>query len=182
MPDALVGRHEPELCRALADGGKPPQRIVPAVRLDAAQAKDPAGALEYARGLRREFGGARGLRFGMVKVFLDGVGEDPAQTAAPLEPYLDGEGRPTENRGELSTSAADHGLLTAAFNRSGRSLPRRPPGSPPGQAAGRSDADRPKVQVGQTITNGITRPAAPLWELTVGNTRSAYPARSTSHI
>ncbi|MFG2984967.1 amidohydrolase [Streptomyces sp. NPDC048258] len=122
MMDALVGRHELELYRALAEAGKLPQRIVPAIRLDAEEAKDPADALEYARGLRREYGladGVPGLRFGMIKVFLDGVIEHPAQTAALLEPYLDGNGKPTQNRGELYTSAADYGRLTAAFNRAG---------------------------------------------------------------
>ncbi|MGW7098624.1 amidohydrolase [Streptomyces sp. NPDC054838] len=119
MMDALAGRHELELYRALSAAGKLPQRIVPAIRLDAAQAKDPAASLAYARGLRREFEGVRGLRFGMIKVFLDGVIEYPAQTAALLEPYLDGAGGPTGNRGELYTSAADYGRLAAAFNAAG---------------------------------------------------------------
>ncbi|MCP3757365.1 amidohydrolase [Streptomyces sp. TBY4] len=119
MMDALVGRHELELYRALSAAGRLPQRIVPAIRLDAEQAKDPAASLAYARGLRREFGEVRGLRFGMIKVFLDGVIEYPAQTAALLEPYLDGNGRPTANRGELYTSAAEYGRLSAAFNGAG---------------------------------------------------------------
>ncbi|MET9463662.1 amidohydrolase [Streptomyces sp. NPDC006544] len=119
MMDALVGRHELELYQALSAAGKLPQRIVPAIRLDAEQAKDPAGSLAYARGLRREFEGVEGLRFGMIKVFLDGVIEYPSQTAALLDPYLDGNGRPTANRGELYTSAADYGRLSAAFNRAG---------------------------------------------------------------
>lgn len=119
MMDALVGQHELELYRALSAAGKLPQRIVPAIRLEAEQTKDPAGSLAYARGLRREFSDVRGLRFGMVKVFLDGVIEYPAQTAALLKPYLDGNGRPTDNRGELYTSAADYGRLAAAFNRAG---------------------------------------------------------------
>ncbi|MFD3548746.1 amidohydrolase [Streptomyces sp. NPDC058655] len=119
MMDALAGRHELGLYRELAGSGRLPQRIVPAIRLDAAQAKDPAGALAYAQGLRREFEGVPGLRFGMVKVFLDGVIEYPAQTAALLAPYLDGAGKPTGNRGELYTSAAEYGRLTAAFNAAG---------------------------------------------------------------
>ncbi|MFE3933061.1 amidohydrolase, partial [Streptomyces goshikiensis] len=119
MMDALVGRHELELYRDLSAAGKLPQRIVPAIRLDVEQTRDPTAALAYARGLRREFDGVRGLRFGMVKVFLDGVIEYPAQTAALLKPYLDGNGRPTANRGELYTSAADYGRLSAAFNEAG---------------------------------------------------------------
>ncbi|MFI5546929.1 amidohydrolase [Streptomyces sp. NPDC051815] len=120
MMDALVGRHELELYRDLASAGRLPQRIVPALRLEVEQTRDPAGALAYARGLRREFERVPGLRFGTVKVFLDGVIEYPAQTAALLEPYLDGStGKPTGNRGELYTSAADYGRLTAAFNAAG---------------------------------------------------------------
>lgn len=122
MMDAWVGRGELSTYQALSAAGKLPQRIVPAVRIDSEQAKDPAAALAYARGLRREFGGVRGLRFGMIKVFLDGVIEYPAQTAALLEPYLDGEGRPTTNRGELYVSGRDYGRLTAAFNRAGWQL------------------------------------------------------------
>ena len=39
------------------------------------------------------------LRADAVKIFADGVIEYPSQTAALLEPYLDAQGRPTENRG-----------------------------------------------------------------------------------
>lgn len=119
MMDAWAGREELELYKALSAGGKLPQRIVPAIRVDATQAKDPAAALAFAKGLRSEFAGVRGLRFGTIKVFLDGVIEYPAQTAALLEPYLDGHGHPTKNRGELYVSARDYGRLTAAFNTAG---------------------------------------------------------------
>ncbi|WP_329114722.1 amidohydrolase [Streptomyces sp. NBC_01353] len=122
MMDAWVGRGELSTYQALSAAGKLPQRIVPAIRIDSEQAKDPAAALAYARALRLEFEGVRGLRFGMIKVFLDGVIEYPAQTAALLEPYLDGEGRPTTNRGELYVSGQDYGRLTAAFNRAGWQL------------------------------------------------------------
>jgi predicted amidohydrolase YtcJ len=39
------------------------------------------------------------LRADAVKIFADGVIEYPSQTAALLEPYLDGQGHPTHNRG-----------------------------------------------------------------------------------
>jgi predicted amidohydrolase YtcJ len=39
------------------------------------------------------------LRADAVKIFADGVIEYPSQTAALLEPYLDGHGHPTNNRG-----------------------------------------------------------------------------------
>lgn len=41
------------------------------------------------------------LRMDSVKIFADGVIEAPTQTAALIEPYLDADGKPTENRGEL---------------------------------------------------------------------------------
>jgi len=39
------------------------------------------------------------LRADAVKIFADGVIEYPSQTAALIEPYLDGQGHPTHNRG-----------------------------------------------------------------------------------
>lgn len=117
--EAVVGKGELSVYQALAERGALPQRVVPALRIDSDLAKDPAAALAYARGLRGDFGGVRGLRFGTVKVFLDGVIEYPAQTAALLKPYLDKDGKPTDNRGDLYVSAADYGRLTAAFNKAG---------------------------------------------------------------
>lgn len=117
--EAVVGKGELSVYQTLAERGALPQRIVPALRIDSDLAKDPVAALAYARGLRADFGGVRGLRFGTVKVFLDGVIEYPAQTAALLKPYLDKDGRPTDHRGDLYVSAADYGRLSAAFNEDG---------------------------------------------------------------
>lgn len=117
--EAVVGKGELALYKALSESGQLPQRIVPALRIDTDKTTDPAAALAYARGLRDTFGGVSGLRFGTVKVFLDGVIEYPAQTAALLKPYLDKDGKPTDHRGELYVSAADYGRLTAAFNEDG---------------------------------------------------------------
>ncbi|MBJ3809490.1 amidohydrolase [Streptomyces flavofungini] len=120
--EAVTGAEELALYRALAAAGKLPQRIVPALRLTSEQAKDPRGAVAYAKKLRADFDGVRGLRFGTVKVFLDGVIEHPAQTAALLKPYLDKDGKPTDHRGDLYVSAADFGRLTAACNAEGWQL------------------------------------------------------------
>ncbi|MEV6753379.1 amidohydrolase [Streptomyces sp. NPDC051214] len=117
--EAVVGKGELSVYQALSERGALPQRVVPALRIDSDLAKDPAAAVEFARKLRGDFGGVRGLRFGTVKVFLDGVIEYPAQTAALLKPYLDKDGRPTDHRGDLYVSAADYGRLTAAFNEDG---------------------------------------------------------------
>ncbi len=65
------------------------------------------------------------LRADAVKIFADGVIEYPSQTAALLEPYLDAEGRPTQNRGpsyftqdnlNRIVTAADAAGLTVHFH------------------------------------------------------------------
>ncbi|MEU6672762.1 amidohydrolase [Streptomyces sp. NPDC046925] len=117
--EAVVGRGELKLYQRLAESGRLLQRIVPALRIETDQTKDPAAAVAYAKALRKDFGDVRGLRFGTVKVFLDGVIEYPAQTAALLKPYLDKDGKPTDHRGDLYVSSADYGRLTAAFNKEG---------------------------------------------------------------
>ncbi|QEU97246.1 amidohydrolase [Streptomyces kanamyceticus] len=117
--EAVVGRGELKLYQRLAESGRLLQRIVPALRVETDLTTDPAGALAYAKGLRADFKDVPGLRFGTVKVFLDGVIEYPAQTAALLKPYLDKDGRPTDHRGDLYVSAADYGRLSAAFNAEG---------------------------------------------------------------
>ncbi|WP_237307532.1 amidohydrolase [Streptomyces alboflavus] len=120
--EAVSGEDELSLYRALAAAGKLPQRVVPALRLSSEQAKDPRASVAYVKKLRDEFDGVPGLRFGTVKVFLDGVIEYPAQTAALLKPYLDKDGRPTDHRGDLYVTAADLGRLTAALNAEGWQL------------------------------------------------------------
>ncbi|MFJ2773912.1 amidohydrolase [Streptomyces sp. NPDC087300] len=120
--EAVVGRGELKLYQRLAESGRLLQRIVPALRVETDLTKDPAAALAYVKGLRADFEDVRGLRFGTVKVFLDGVIEYPAQTAALLKPYLDKDGRPTDNRGDLYVSAADYGRLAAALNAEGWQL------------------------------------------------------------
>ncbi|WP_055699264.1 amidohydrolase [Streptomyces silaceus] len=117
--EAVVGRDELGLYRRLAESDRLLQRFVPALRVETEQTKDPAAAVAYARKLRKDFRDVRALRFGTIKVFLDGVIEYPAQTAALLKPYLDEDGRPTDHRGDLYVSAADYGRLSAAFNADG---------------------------------------------------------------
>ncbi|MFH8489667.1 amidohydrolase [Streptomyces longisporoflavus] len=117
--EAVVGRAELKLYQRLAESGRLLQRIVPALRIESGQTKDPAATVAYAKALRKDFGDVSGLRFGTVKVFLDGVIEYPAQTAALLKPYLDKEGKPTGHRGDLYVSPAEFGRLSAAFNAEG---------------------------------------------------------------
>src|SRR3990170_3705598 len=85
----------------IADRGALLQRVVPALVLSADLAATPADAVAYVTDLAARFGDVTNLRFGTAKIFADGVIEFPAQTAALLEAYLDADGNPTDNLGDL---------------------------------------------------------------------------------
>ncbi|MCC4314771.1 amidohydrolase [Streptomyces malaysiensis] len=106
----------------LAASDRLPQRVVPALRLDTDLIRDPKAALAHVDEQRAAHGQVPGLCFGTVKVFLDGVIEHPAQTAALLEPYLDANGKPTDNRGDLYVTATEYGRLAAVLDRAGWQL------------------------------------------------------------
>jgi predicted amidohydrolase YtcJ len=91
--DAAVGPEMLAAYRAMAERGRLTGRAVAALRWDveAGEAQLP-GLVE-----RRRAGTAGRLRAGAVKIFADGVFEN--RTAAMLELYLDGDGRPTANLG-----------------------------------------------------------------------------------
>ena len=67
----------------------------------------------------RRYAGLPALRLTTAKVFLDGVIEFPAQTAALLSPYLDADGRPTDDYGDLYVAGPAFGRLAAALDRAG---------------------------------------------------------------
>ena len=77
---------------------------------------DRERGLEQLPGLveRRERAAAAGLRARAVKVMQDGVCE--THTAAMLDPYLDGRGRPTGNHGLSFIEAADLASYVAALD------------------------------------------------------------------
>jgi predicted amidohydrolase YtcJ len=91
--DAAVGPEMLAAYRVLAERGRLTGRAVAALRWlpEDGQAQLPA-LVE-----RRERGTVGRLRASAVKIFADGVFEN--RTAAMLDPYLDGDGRPTANRG-----------------------------------------------------------------------------------
>jgi hypothetical protein len=62
-----------------------PQRITPDLLIGADLAKKPRAAAEFLRDIRGRFAGPPTLRLTTVKVFLAGVMEFPAQSAAPLD-------------------------------------------------------------------------------------------------
>jgi hypothetical protein len=59
------------------------------------------------------------LRADAVKIFADGVIEYPSHTAALLKPYLDGSGRPTQDRGPTYYSQAHLNQVVAAADAAG---------------------------------------------------------------
>lgn len=59
------------------------------------------------------------LRADAVKIFADGVIEYPSQTAALLEPYLDGHGHPTRNRGPSYFTQHNLNRIVSAANAAG---------------------------------------------------------------
>ncbi|WP_199829616.1 hypothetical protein [Streptomyces sp. MMG1121] len=98
----------------LVKQGLLPQHITPALLIDADLAKKPQAAAEYLRDVRRRFAGPATLRLTTAKVFLDGVMEFPAQTAALLTPYPGAQGKPTDHRGDLCVSDRDYQTLVGA--------------------------------------------------------------------
>ena len=95
------------------------QTVIPALEVDAELATTPGDAAEMLRTLRNRFGDVPRLRMTTAKVFMDGVMEYPAQTAALLAPYLDGDGQPTDNRGDLYVSNDDFKRLAVRLDREG---------------------------------------------------------------
>lgn len=96
--DAIVGRYETmpdtyEAYRRIAADGRLTGRVVAALWLPRSTTEDD---LELVRRRRAE-GSVGRLRPTSVKIMADGVCEN--FTAAMLEPYLDADGRPTDNRG-----------------------------------------------------------------------------------
>jgi predicted amidohydrolase YtcJ len=59
------------------------------------------------------------LRADAIKIFVDGVIEYPTQTAALLEPYLDGAGHPTSHRGPTYVAPRKLNLIIAAADAAG---------------------------------------------------------------
>jgi predicted amidohydrolase YtcJ len=111
--------------RAYADlrsAGHLLQTVTPALRLSSAHTKKPQQAAEWLAHLRRRHGEVPGIHITTAKVFVDGVIEYPAQTAALLDPYLDEDGRPTKNHGDLYLSSKEYQRLAVVLDAAGWQL------------------------------------------------------------
>uniref|UniRef100_UPI0018D01759 amidohydrolase n=1 Tax=Streptomyces clavuligerus TaxID=1901 RepID=UPI0018D01759 len=120
--DAACTDWELGVYAALASSGRLPQRIATALRLDPEEVADPPEALSWLRDARKEFGDIPKVSVRTAKVFLDGVIEHPTQSAALIDPYLDGDGRLTGRRGDLFADAAAFGRLAVLLDRHGFQL------------------------------------------------------------
>jgi predicted amidohydrolase YtcJ len=116
--DAFGTEESLQLYSALtADGGNL-QRVQVALRIPDDLLGDPSGAYAWATGLAQRYANA-GVRFGVVKIFLDGVMEYPAQTASLLAPYTDAQGRPTSNTGNLYVDNPTLAGVVKMFDKNG---------------------------------------------------------------
>jgi predicted amidohydrolase YtcJ len=83
---ASVSERELAALAVLADAGPLPLRPHLALRVDAAEAADPAAMLARVEGLRATYARPQ-IAIDNLKMFFDGVIEFPTQTAALLKPY-----------------------------------------------------------------------------------------------
>lgn len=117
--DAATDEDSLKTYRRLIAAGSLRQHVTPALVIDSELATRPARAAAYLADLRSRYGGVPHLHLTTAKVFLDGVMEYPAQTAAMLTPYLDEDGKPTDNLGDLYVSRKAFGKLATQLDRKG---------------------------------------------------------------
>jgi len=119
LMDAYVTPAEAAVWRRLYESGKLSMRVRTAIYVedpndDSDQSVARLIAASKAGDVDPNF-----LRAGVVKVFADGVMEYPAQTAALLSPYLDADGNPTKNVGELYFDPQRFSRLVAKIDAAG---------------------------------------------------------------
>lgn len=117
--DAAASARSVDGYAELTDAGLLGQRVLTAYEIPTDLFGDPKGALEAARKAARRVPPRSRIRMHTVKVFVDGVAEYPSQTAAMLRPYLDKDGKPTDNYGDLYISRSDFRDLAIAIHDGG---------------------------------------------------------------
>lgn len=117
--DAMATPASLDLYKALASAGANLQRVQPALLVPEALHGSPSDAVAWANALKQQYASVPGLTFRTVKIFLDGVMEYPAQTAALLSPYLDASGSPTTNYGNLYVDNPVLSKLVTALDKAG---------------------------------------------------------------
>lgn len=95
------------------------QRVQVAQTIDADLADKPRDALEKIEEVRSAVNPDSGVSVRTAKVFMDGVVEYPAQTAAMLEPYLDGAGGVSAESGSTYVDAKTFASLATVLDAAG---------------------------------------------------------------
>ena len=119
VTDAYVTRREAPVWQLLQSTGRLKMRVRAAIYLEDLS-DDSDGTIALIAAMAKagttdpDF-----LRMDTVKIFADGVMEAPTQTAALLEPYLDANGAPTDNRGELYFDQDTMNSLVTKLDRAG---------------------------------------------------------------
>ncbi len=119
VQDASVDEHEMQIYKRLYDQHRLDMRVRGCFHLkdlhDPAQSLiDQAVAFRSRWAIDPDF-----LRADAVKIFADGVIEYPSQTAALLEPYLDGHGHATDNRGPSYFTQDNLNLIVSGADAAG---------------------------------------------------------------
>ena len=117
--DAWVEPWQLDFYAAMAENGHLTTRTFPALLAADRNVNHPHRYLAKAKELAATYGAVPNLHFGNIKIFMDGVIEYPAQTAALLKPYLDADGNPTDNFGDLYFDAEALGRFTRVFDAAG---------------------------------------------------------------
>jgi predicted amidohydrolase YtcJ len=117
--DAMATPASMDLYAALAAEDGNLQRVQPALLVPESLFDRPNLAVAWAADLRKQYAAIPNVTINAVKIFLDGVMEYPAQTAALLAPYLDASGKPTANSGNLYVDNPVLARLVTAFDKAG---------------------------------------------------------------
>lgn len=103
----------------LSDRGVIPQRVRVAIHVADEQLADPKATVAELNTFRTKFKNHPMVSAGTAKIFMDGVAEYPAHTAAMIDPYLDEQGNTTDDRGELYVSADDFARMSTELDAQG---------------------------------------------------------------
>jgi predicted amidohydrolase YtcJ len=117
--DAAGGVDSVKLFESLRASGVVKQRVQVAQTVDPELAGSPKDALDMIESAKASVTEGSGVEVRTAKVFMDGVGEYPAQTAAMLSPYLDGEGGETDHSGSLYFSVEEFKALATTLDAAG---------------------------------------------------------------
>jgi predicted amidohydrolase YtcJ len=119
LQDAACDPDGLELYKLASQEGALLQRVQAALWLPQELFGSPKEALAWATNLKRQYAGVPWLTVRTIKIFLDGVMEFPAQTAAMLDPYLDANGVPTTNYGNLYVENPTLAKLVTTLDKNG---------------------------------------------------------------